>query len=378
MGVSYTPISQTLIQAMEYSICQSCGMPLHQLNDLGTDKNGTRVKDYCQYCFKDGQFTCDSTMEEMIELCAKYMTDISKDEAVEHLSKKLPTLKRWAQKESTQNEYHKSINKVLDYINDNLNKKPDLNTLSQIANVSPFHFHRIFKAIIGENLGEYIKRLRLEYIAGKLKTTDLSLSTLAENAGYNSEQALSKAFKKYFGIPPTIYKSISTEKKDYTHSRLSPLICEIQQKRLIYIRVIALYGSKNLYNKAWEELMQFASENSLLQESNEWLGISFDDPDTTQTNKCRFYACLTIDTPISPSGKIGCRSIKKGLYAIFTHTGTYRGLSEFYKNIWFGWLPSSGYHLRKATFFEKYVNNPDEVSEKDIITEIYIPITLKK
>ncbi|QIK61721.1 AraC family transcriptional regulator [Dysgonomonas sp. HDW5A] len=305
------------------------------------------------------------------------MTDISQNEAVTHLRQKLPTLKRWAQKENTQKEYHKSINKVLDYINEHLNEKPDLATLSQIANVSPFHFHRIFKAIIGENLGEYVQRLRLEYVAGKLKTTDLSLNILAEKTGYNSEQALSKAFKKHFGTPPSMYKLASTETRDYSQNQLSPQICEIAPKNIIYIRVIAPYGTKEVYDKAWSELNHFAADNDLLQKPNEWLGISLDDPNTTQTNKCRFYACLTIDKPIGPIGKIGCKNIKGGLYAIFTHMGSYSGLNEYYKNIWFGWLPSSDYRLRQATFFEKYVSDPDKVKAEDTVTEIYIPVSLK-
>lgn len=362
---------------MEYTICQSCGMPLHQLNEFGTDKKGFRIKDYCEYCYKNGQFTSDSTIDEMIELCAKYMTDIPQNEAIEHLRRKLPTLKRWAQKENTQKEYHKSINKVLDYINEHLNEKPDLSTLSQIAHVSPFHFHRIFKAIIGENLGEYVQRLRLEYVAGQLKTTDLSLNVLAEKTGYNSEQSLSKAFKKYFGTPPSIYKLASVDTTDYNPLQLSPLICKIEPKNIIYIRVIAPYGTQKVYDKAWGELNQFATDNNLLKTSNEWLGISFDDPSTTQSNKCRFYACLTIDKPINPRGKIGCKNIKGGLYAIFTHKGSYSGLNEYYKNIWFGWLPSANYRLRQATFFEKYINNPDKVKEEDIITEIYIPVSPK-
>ena len=359
---------------MEYTTCQSCGMPLHQLNEFGTNKEGIRIEDYCQYCYKNGQFTSNSTMDEMIELCAKYMTDIPHSEAIEHLSKKLPTLKRWAQKENTQKEYHKSINKVLDYINEHLNEKPDLSTLSQIANVSPFHFHRIFKAIIGENLGEYVQRLRLEYVAGKLKTTDLSLNILAEKAGYNTEQALSKAFKKHFGMPPSTYKSAVTDNKVYD-DLLSPQICEIEQKNLIYIRVIAPYGTQDIYDRAWNQLHQFARENNLLHESNEWLGISFDDPNTTNAKKCRFYACLTINNPIVPKGKIGYKTIKSGSYAVFTHRGSYEGLNEFYKQIWFSWLPSSNYQLRRATFFEKYVTNLHQVKQEDIITEIYIPVS---
>lgn len=62
-------------------------------------------------------------------------------------------------KQSTHNEYEKAVNRVIDYINRHLFDNPDLNRLSGIANIPEFHFHRIFKTIIGENIGEYIYRL---------------------------------------------------------------------------------------------------------------------------------------------------------------------------------------------------------------------------
>ncbi|MFR0677748.1 helix-turn-helix domain-containing protein [Dysgonomonas mossii] len=71
-------------------------------------------------------------------------------------------------KETTQSEYDKAVNNVVDYINGHLFEVPDIKRLSEIANISEYHFHRIFKAIIGENIGEYINRLRLEYIAEHL------------------------------------------------------------------------------------------------------------------------------------------------------------------------------------------------------------------
>jgi len=353
-------------------------MPMRTLEQFGTNKNGSRIEDYCNYCFKDGQFTSDSTMEEMIEICSKYVTHTSRENAIAEMRAFYPSLKRWAQKEDTQSEYHKSINKVLDYINDHLNESPDLETLSQIANISQYHFHRIFKAIIGENLGEYIQRLRLEYVAGKLRSTDMTLDVLADRAGYNSQQSLSKAFKKYFGIPPSIYKTTKGETNGKPFADLSLRICKISSKHVLYIRIMDEYGSPEVYSNAWRKLYTYSVLNNLFNESSESLGISFDDPSVTDSGKCRFYACISIKEPVKPSGVFGYKNIDGGLYAIFTQKGSYQGLHDLYKNIWFNWLPSSNYKMRRGVFFEKYLNNPSTVKEEDILTEIYIPIKEKK
>ncbi|MEF2966931.1 zinc ribbon domain-containing protein [Paenibacillus sp. M1] len=79
--------------------CQSCGMPLTSDEVLGTELNGGRNGEYCVYCYKDGAFTSDSTMEEMIELCLQYGGDsgvfADKDQARKMMQEWFPTLKRW-------------------------------------------------------------------------------------------------------------------------------------------------------------------------------------------------------------------------------------------------------------------------------------------
>ncbi|NDW17892.1 helix-turn-helix domain-containing protein [Dysgonomonas sp. 216] len=359
---------------MRNSVCQSCGMPLKSVEMLGTDINGYRIEDYCRYCFIDGQFTSNVTMDEMIKLCAKFVQNENRESVIKNMRIQFPTLKRWARKEDTQNEYHKSINKVLDYINDHLNEKPDLDTLSQIANVSPFHFHRIFKAIIGENLGGYVQRLRLEFVARQLRTTDDSLDKLSEKVGYNSQQALSKAFKKHFGIPPSVYKITKGEWNKYRVLDLSPRICKINSKHVIYIRVMDEYGSTESYSEAWKKLYTYAVLSGLFSKDSESLGVSFDDPSITEAEKCRFYACISIDQHVKPKGIFGYKELDGGLYAIFTLKGHYRELHNLYKLIIFIWLPESKYKLRKGVFYEKYLNNPHLVAEEEILTEVYIPI----
>lgn len=89
---------------MEQNFCQSCGMPLKNQADLGTNTDGSSNNDYCVYCYKDGAFTQDVTMDEMIEHCVQYLDDFNKDsgqsftkeQAIIQMKEYFPTLKRWA------------------------------------------------------------------------------------------------------------------------------------------------------------------------------------------------------------------------------------------------------------------------------------------
>ena len=86
----------------EQQFCQSCGMPLTP-EILGTNADGTKNKEYCIYCYKDGAFTGDFTMEEMVEFCAQFVEEYNKntgqnltrEEYKGVLRQYYPNLKRW-------------------------------------------------------------------------------------------------------------------------------------------------------------------------------------------------------------------------------------------------------------------------------------------
>lgn len=90
---------------MEQKFCQSCGMPLTD-NDKGINADGSRNDDYCNYCYMNGRFTQDFTMEQMIEHCARFTDDINKwsgenmtvEQAKEMMRQFYPNLKRWKNK----------------------------------------------------------------------------------------------------------------------------------------------------------------------------------------------------------------------------------------------------------------------------------------
>lgn len=88
---------------MEEKYCQSCGMPLQNQEEWGTNEDGSKNEEYCCYCYKDGHFTMDCTMDQMIEHCAQLVEEFNKDaevsytkeEAIAQMKLYFPTLKRW-------------------------------------------------------------------------------------------------------------------------------------------------------------------------------------------------------------------------------------------------------------------------------------------
>ncbi len=83
--------------------CQSCGMPLTSKDDCGTNADGSINYDYCKYCYQDGKFLQDCTMEEMIEHCAQFVDEVNKnmpqpmtqEEYKQMMRHFFPMLKRW-------------------------------------------------------------------------------------------------------------------------------------------------------------------------------------------------------------------------------------------------------------------------------------------
>lgn len=77
-------------------ICQSCGIPIENDNQLATNQDGSLNKDYCKYCYKDGKFIDDVSMEEYIEMCSKYGFQAGMtNEQLKDFCTLFPKLKRW-------------------------------------------------------------------------------------------------------------------------------------------------------------------------------------------------------------------------------------------------------------------------------------------
>lgn len=278
---------------------------------------------------------------------------------------------------STENIYHQKVNQIIDYISANLHRPLQLDVLAHQINVSQRQLLRIMRSSLNESLYSYIARQRVERAVLYMQTEEMSLTKLAEMVGYDNPQSFSKAFKKQFGISPKKYMNHLHSRLDgYVKSsgnrenELYSEICELEELELVYIRIFGKYGEDEPYKTAWNKLILFLSENKALADTTRFIGISFDDPNITKNENCRFYACGAVHTKIIPTGEFGTIQLKKGKYAVYTLKGSYSGLQQLYNNI----SVNFEYILRHGIAFEEYLNSPHNTKEEDLITKIFIPI----
>lgn len=312
--------------------------------------------------------------------------------------------------ESLWNEdYTSRINIVQDYIESNLLREFSLNELAKVANFSPYHFHRIFHAMTGETLFQYIQRIRLEKAAFLLLSNrKMSITDIALQYGFSNQASFAKAFKNRFNMSASKLRNMveSSEKEDFiTKSNMGKVLDEVvcynscvgsgqglnwndsgqidysveiknmSPMKVIYIRHTGPYKKDSaLFQKLFGRLFHWAEEKRLIHETNtKWLTLCHDTPDITPDGKLRVSVCMTVDRDVDTLGEVGMMTIPGGKYAI----GHFEIFEDQYQCAWnemfSKWLPRSRYQPDDRLSFELYQNNSSGKSGKHIV-DIYIPI----
>jgi AraC-like DNA-binding protein/DNA gyrase inhibitor GyrI len=276
----------------------------------------------------------------------------------------------------TENIYQQKINQVIDYISANMHKPLQLDIIANQINVSQRQLLRIMRSGLKESLYSYVARQRVERAVMYMQTEEMNLTKLAGMVGYDNPQSFSKAFKKQFGISPKAYIDKlqvklegSVKSSGNRQNHLQSEVCEEKELELVYIRIIGKYGEDEPYEIAWNKLVRFLKDKQALSEETRFIGLSFDDPNITKFEHCRFYACASVEKKIAPTGEFGTIQLRKGKYAVYTLIGSYSGLQELYNNI----SVNFDYTLRHGMAFEEYISYSKGNSEKQI-TKVYIPI----
>lgn len=267
-------------------------------------------------------------------------------------------------------DYIQSVCRVILYIEQNYNSALNLEELSKVASFSKYHFHRIFKSVVGESIGNYIRRVRLSNSTLQFKTNQ-KITQIAMNCGYETNASFSKAFKKHFRITPKEFAKNAKLKRG--NKMLEPKIVKLEDIEILYVRKTGEYTKCSI--KAWETLINFVSKEYFIRDDVMMFGIGHDNPHVTDADKLRYDACVSwVDKTIQTKGEIQSKIIDGGKYAVFLHKGDYIKLINTYDSV-SNWIVESGVKLRDLPIFEKYLNkNPITCNKDDLRTEIYIPI----
>ena len=106
-------------------------------------------------------------------------------------------------------DHAECIELVMRYIRTHINEPLNRERLAEVAGFSVPHFHRVFTAHVGESAISYVRRLRLERAARKLRMGAVDITEVALAAGYDTHAAFSKAFKQQFGLSPSEFRQLN-------------------------------------------------------------------------------------------------------------------------------------------------------------------------
>ncbi|MFH1038603.1 MAG: AraC family transcriptional regulator [PVC group bacterium] len=296
-------------------------------------------------------------------------------------------------KTETKQIYHERILRVLIYIQRHLEEPLDLNELAAIACFSPFHFHRIFRGLVGESVKEHIRRLRLERAVYRLRSTDQSILWIALDAGYETHESFTRAFKSMFGEAPSAvrkganrlrYQDALSGVRFEPDGRLPKLktltrggrvmkvkIVRREPTRVAFVRYIGPYEE---CEEAWGKLCAWAGPRGLLGPHTDIIGISYDDPEVTPPEKIRYDACIVVDGSLQPEGEVGVQVIPGGEYAVTTHQGPYLKLIDTYSKLFGEWAPQSGRVVASGPCLELYRNDPHRTPPQELLTDVCVPL----
>lgn len=265
------------------------------------------------------------------------------------------------------------------YIREHLDREIDIRTLAELSAFSPFHFHRIMRAYLGEPIGAFIVRTRVETAAKLLRYTDLSVSDIAYRVGYDTPSSLTKSFCKLFGISPKEYRLTKSYQIMTTHEPKTEVqlgrakVVEQEPKTVLYISAIGDYKNVNysgMYMRMWEEIKR----QGLFSAGIEHLALYHNNPEITSEENLKCDVCIRICKPAEPHGDIGVKTIGGGRFAMFTYIGEYHKIGAAYDKIYGELLAKGGFQARSNYCYEKYVSDPRRTAPEKLKTEIYIPI----
>ncbi len=289
--------------------------------------------------------------------------------------------------------YRQRVNRVIDHIKEHLAEPLPIAELARLAHFSPFHFHRIFRSIVGEPLHAHIRRLRLEAAVFQMqhgpkeKLTDIALRT-----GFASSSDFSRAFRQAFGFSPRGFSrerflkeskirqdlltnagyGFGTLPDGRNPDRFRVRLVDRPEQRIAYERVIGSFDVHRLL-AAFDRLMDWGRRQGLVPKA-QLIGRSLDDLDITPMKKFRFDWCLVLPNGMEESGEVSFATIPANRFAAVRCHGDIHKEDRAWKYLFHAWLPGSGYQPADEPSMEVYRRTPLELGWETFDLDCCLPV----
>lgn len=284
-------------------------------------------------------------------------------------------------KYTTQNDYQERMNEVLFCIHSDMQKNFSVKELATMAAMSPFHFNRIFKEIMGESVHGYSKRCKLEHAANLLLfNPHTTITQCMHEVGFGSSASFCQAFKEHFLVTPTKWREIDRANENTLMEFIDkPLHVRVSTMRSYEVAYVRHKGYDRSIKMAWLKLQEWALHQKIDFSHQTMIGLHHSNPRFVEASLCHYVACLELplDKKYYRSGDIGIMKIPETFCAIFKLQGVYGDLKKYMDVIYHEWLPKSIYEKAALPSFALYDKNHFIDSNEVFELQFCIPIRFK-
>lgn len=276
-------------------------------------------------------------------------------------------------------DYVERVNRAIDHVVRHLGQPLRLEDVSAAAGFSPFHFHRVFKALVGQTLNTFVKRLRLEralYLMSHAPRRPLT--QVALDCGFASSSDFSRSFRQHYGLAPSVFdletfrrsrreefeRVMSAQTGAPRFTALPPgqnpdgfeiRLRELPARSVAYLRVLDPYR-EGVVQAAAGRLLAWATARGLAD--GQWLGYMWDEPEIVALADCRYDVAVVVEHGVEPTGEIGRYDFPPMRVAEVVLSGDLTLEARAFDWLYRTWLPGSGYVPDDQPAFEAWAGRP--------------------
>ncbi len=289
-------------------------------------------------------------------------------------------------------DYVDRVNRAIDHVTAHLDEPMQLEEVARVAGFSPYHFHRIFQALVGETLHDFTTRVRLERAVYLMAHRDRPrLTDVALAVGFGSSSAFSRAFRQRFGVPPREF-DVAAFRRDGLGRLIDTLpdpdrltrlpeaddaerfevrVRDMPARRVAYLRVFRPYEGDGVQS-ALTRLMAWANARGLA--GGQWLGYQWDDPTIVPLEQCRYDVALEVPPAAELDGDVSEAIFPPMRVAEIEIAGPIELELEALEWLYASWLPRSRYVPDHQPGFEAWNGIPFAHGETHFEVRLQLPV----
>ncbi len=290
-------------------------------------------------------------------------------------------------------EYERRINRAIDFLRANMDRSVKLDELAKIACFSEFHFHRIFRLLLGETVSDLTRRFRLEKAARLLRYSDHNITHIALDSGFSSSATFARAFRAEYEIAPSEFRKSGEIKKSKIRKELFdkneyllpmskeerraafPIrLLDMPARHVAYIRIVDAFKQERVL-AALTTLIEWSRSKNRLYDGT-LFGMSIDDPHVTPKHLYRYEVCIAGSTPIEGGSEsvIATMSMPAMRYAVTRVTGDIRKVATGWDYLFRDWLIQSDYEPEHAPALEIFLDKERATDWSRFELDLCLPI----